>query len=195
MGEKTDTSYDVFGIDNPLFPPGKTPNMVKVHVTGITRGVYFDPLTNAVPPNHIFHCYQISQQTWTGYRNAFLTDGTKLPYRWMCRITEPGVTANRLWIECDTSVAMWDNIWPGANYWSYDARQTEPENDYYGGTAQAFWIPPTPDIESIAETMRLVGVSRGNKVFFEPMTDESKAHIHRIADRKDATCINIKMSH
>lgn len=191
MGEKTDKSEDKYGMDNPLFPPGKTPKMIKLHFSGIKMGDFFDSSINPLPPNYIFHCFQDGTSSWTGTRPAHSSiDGHTMGI-WFANVCEPSEAGYICSVIFDATFAFWDTRWPNPTRWNYIARQDDQYNDYYGGTARAFWITDTDNTQSVANIMSKFGISRGEKVFFEPLTNDLGQHIHRIADRKDGTCIHI----
>jgi len=180
MGNKTDPSMDVYGLyDNPLFPPGQTPKILKVSFMGIQAGLAWTP-DMPLPPNRIFHLTQIGIYDW-GYVGLVFSCSFSVAFQGYCAC-EIGVIDG--W-------PVFDNIFNATGTWSCNNYLRNYQDAYYNGAAAASFIADVGSVSAV-KTMLELGLERDGKTLYEHYPTSEGQIIQRFARTKDSTCIYVK---
>jgi hypothetical protein len=181
MGIVTDPGYELWGVDNLCFTPGKTPKKLYVTVAGIQTGIIWTP-ADGIPMNGVWRIEQSNYYLWTtdpacGWIiNLYLT----ITYSMLTMTRVPGAPQFTTIYEPPCTFSFTNAQQGGSGYFNY-------------GVAAVTSRPITGVIPSIKEIAQNIGIEPAKKTFADLMIDEEKNRYIRLCRKQDKTRIILKL--
>ena len=182
----TDESQDVYSeIDNPYFPPGKTPKYVYVSFSGIRPGDRYDPVE---------YLYSVPSGTWKLVQlNAAVWIYDKENFRAYVVVDYFGIIAGINYYFDDFFIEAFFSNHEDWLYFSDINWYDIPDNNhFYDGQMSVAWFTES-DPNNIAQVADRIGFERSKKAFYQGIPQSATETTYRFARRSDHSRILVKV--
>jgi len=181
MGIITDPGYKLYIKGKHVcFEDDKIPKKIYVTIQGIQKGeLWTQDQGEPISGEHI---------------TEYIGDNTWLKYTEKCYIRVAlGQTYSYIDVRTDKAVYCFNGRKYEACKSSWENKYDDPRQFFYAGVAAITSREKTGSVASLGDTLEILGIEPGPKIFAEVRVTEDGGVVHKFCNQKDGTRIHIKL--